>query len=64
MKDTTIFILAAGAIAIFAIYRGDVKDVDNLINVCISAMAGSAAGYHFGYKDKVDKNKDNVTGTN
>ena len=52
MKDTTIFIICGTLIALTAILRGHVADVDNLVNVIIGSMAGCAVGFHLGKKSK------------
>jgi hypothetical protein len=54
MKDTYLFIVAGTAIALFAIYKGTISDVDNILSMVISAMAGCITGYHAGIRDKKD----------
>ena len=58
MRDTTIFIVCASIIAIVALVKGHVTDVDNIINVIIGAMAGCAVGYSYG-SEKNKKHVDN-----
>lgn len=59
MKDTTVFIVCASIIAVVALIKGQVADVDNIVNVIIGSMAGCAVGYHLGTnktkEPKIDK---------